>query len=76
MIVIIISIDLTMLRDWDDRKVYVIKNSGEVKENYGEGNGNSLQYSFLENSTDKGPGGLQSMESQRVRHNITHSKEI
>ena len=30
------------------------KNSGEVKENYGEGNGNSLQYSFLENSMDKG----------------------
>ena len=30
------------------------KNSGEVKENYGEGNGNSLQYSFLETSMDKG----------------------
>ena len=34
----------------------------------GEGNGNPLQYSCLENSTEK-PGGLQSMGSQRVRHN-------
>ena len=30
----------------------------------GEGNGNSLQYSCL----DRGPGGLQSMGSQRVGH--------
>ena len=30
---------------------------------------NPLQYSCLENSTDRGPGGLQSMGSQRVRHN-------
>ena len=35
----------------------------------GEGNGNLLQYSCLENSMDKEPGGLQSMWSQRVRHN-------
>ena len=34
----------------------------------GEGNGNPLQYSCLENSMDREPGGLQSMESQRVRH--------
>ena len=33
----------------------------------GEGNGNPLQYSCLENSMDE-PGGLQSMGSQRVRH--------
>ena len=33
----------------------------------GEGNGNPLQYSCLENSVDQ-PGGLQSMGSQRVRH--------
>ena len=33
----------------------------------GEGNGNPLQYS-LENLMDREPGGLQSMESQRVRH--------
>ena len=34
----------------------------------GEGNGNPLQYSCLENCTDREPGGLQSMESQRVGH--------
>ena len=32
----------------------------------GEGNGFPLQYSCLENSMDKEPGGLQSMGSQRV----------
>ena len=32
----------------------------------GEGNGNPLQYSCLENSMDKEPGVLQSMEMQRV----------
>ena len=31
-------------------------------------NGNSLQYSCLQNSTDRGACGLQSMEVQRVRH--------
>ena len=35
----------------------------------GEGNGNPLQYSCLENPTEEEPGGLQSMRSQRVRHN-------
>ena len=35
---------------------------------YGEGNGNPLQYSCLENPTEE-PGGLQSMESPRVGHN-------
>ena len=34
----------------------------------GVGNGNSLQYSYLENPMDRGAGGLQSMRSQRVRH--------
>ena len=34
----------------------------------GEGNGNSLQYSCLENPTAEEPGGLQSMGSQRVGH--------
>ena len=34
----------------------------------GEGNGNPLQYSGLENSMDGEAGGLQSMGSQRVRH--------
>ena len=35
----------------------------------GEGSDNLLQYSCLENPMDRGLGGLQSMESQRVRHN-------
>ena len=35
----------------------------------GEGNGNPLQYSCLENSMDRGLGGLQSMGSQKVGHN-------
>ena len=35
----------------------------------GEGNGNPLQYSCLENPWTEEPGGLQSMESQRVRYN-------
>ena len=35
----------------------------------GEGNGNPLQYSCLENSVDRGGLGLQSKGLQRVRHN-------
>ena len=35
----------------------------------GEGNGNPLQYFGLENPTEE-PGGLQSMGSQRVRHDL------
>ena len=35
----------------------------------GEGNGNLLQHSCLENSVDREPGWLQSMESQRVGPN-------
>ena len=34
----------------------------------GEGNGNTLQYSCLENPMDGEPGELQSMRSQRVGH--------
>ena len=34
----------------------------------GEGNGNPPQYSCLENSIED-PGELESMESERVRHN-------
>ena len=34
----------------------------------GEGNDNPLQYSCLENPMDRGPGGLQSIGSQRVGH--------
>ena len=35
----------------------------------GEGNGNPLQCSCLENSMDRGAWWVQSMGSQRVRHN-------
>ena len=35
----------------------------------GEQNGSPLQYSCLESSMDRAPGGLQSMGSQRVGHN-------
>ena len=35
-----------------------------------ERNGNSLQYSCLENSKDRGTGGLQSMRSQSVQHDL------
>ena len=34
----------------------------------GEGNGNPLQYSCLENPMDRGPRWLQSMRSQRIEH--------
>ena len=34
----------------------------------GGGHGNPVQYSCLENPMDKEPGELQSMGSQRVRH--------
>ena len=35
----------------------------------GEGNGNPFQYSCLGNPKDEEPGGLQSVGSQRVKHN-------
>ena len=35
----------------------------------GEGHGNSLQYSCLENPMDRESGGLQSMRSHRAGHN-------
>ena len=34
----------------------------------GEGNGNPFQYSYLDDSMDRGAGGLQSVGSQRVGH--------
>ena len=34
----------------------------------GRGHGNPLQYSCLENPIDRGPGKVQSIESQRVGH--------
>ena len=44
----------------------VTKSQTRLNDFHGEGNGNPLPYSCLENSMDKG--GLQSMGSQRVRH--------
>ena len=35
----------------------------------GEGNDNPLQYSYLENPMTEDSGGIQSMRSQKVRHN-------
>ena len=51
-----------------------------TKEYLGEGNGNPLQYFFLENPMDRGDGGLQSIGSQRLRHDWSdltqHPKSI
>ena len=40
----------------------------ELGRSSGEGNGNPLQYSCLENPMDRGAWRAQSMESQRVGH--------
>ena len=48
-----------------------IRNTGSIPGSGrypGEGNSNPLQYSCLENSMDKEPGGLQSKGLLRVRH--------
>ena len=37
---------------------------------FGEGNGNPLQYSWLENLMDRGAWWLQTMGLQRVGHNL------
>ena len=42
----------------------------------GEGNGTPLQYSCLENPMDEEPGRLQSMGSQRVRHDWATSLSL
>ena len=47
----------------DTRDTGLIPRSGKYP-----GEGNPLQYSCLENSMDKEPGGLQSKGLQRVRH--------
>ena len=41
----------------------------------GEGNGNSLQYSCWKIPWTEEPGGLQSMGSQRVRHNLVAKQQ-
>ena len=40
------------------------------------GNGNPLQYSCLRNAWTEKPGGLQSMGTQRVRHNLAIKKQL
>ena len=42
----------------------------------GEGNGNPFGYSCLGNPMDRGLGGLQSMELQRVGHNMVTKNNI
>ena len=49
----------------DTRDVDSIPGSGRSP---GEGKSNPLQYSWLENSMDRGAGRLQSMKTERVRH--------
>ena len=39
------------------------------------GNGNPLQYSCLENPWTEEPGGLQSMESQKVGHDLAAKQQ-
>ena len=51
---------------WNAEDPGLIPESGRSP---GEGNGNPLQYSCLENPMGEEPGGLQSMGSQRVVHN-------
>ena len=49
----------------------VIRIYNSLAKSPGGGNGNALQYSYLENSTDRGAwswGGLQSIGSQRIKH--------
>ena len=41
----------------------------------GERNGNSLQYSCLENPMEREPGGQQSMELQRVRYDLATNQQ-
>ena len=43
---------------------------------FGEGNGNPLQYSCLENTMDRQPGMLQSMGLQRIGHNLATKQQL
>ena len=52
----------------DMRDADLISGSGRFP---GEGHGNPLQYSCVENPMDRGPGGPQSIGSQRLRHNLS-----
>lgn len=68
----VINIDLTVLREWDDRKVYG-KNEWKSKTELWRGNGNSLSITRIP-WTKKEPGGLWSMGVAKS-NTITHSKE-
>ena len=57
---------------WNAGDLGLILGSGRSP---GEGNGNPLQYSCLENPMEGGAGGLQSMGSQRVRHDWAKKKK-
>ena len=46
-----------------------------LRRSSGEGNGNPLQYSCLENPMDRESGGLQSTGSQRVGHDLTSKQQ-
>ena len=54
----------------DVRDANLIPGSGRSP---GGGDGNPLQYSFLENPMDRGAWWLQSMGSQRDRHNCIYT---
>ena len=41
----------------------------------GVGNGNPIQYACLGNPMGRGPGGLQSMGSQRVEHDLATKQQ-
>ena len=47
-----------------------------INDSPGEGNGNQLNYSYLENSMDRGACRLQSMGSQKIGHNQAHTHTI
>ena len=57
------------------RRLGSIHGSGKCP---GERNGNPLQYSCLENSKDREPGGLQSLGSQKsdMTERLTHALEF
>ena len=45
------------------------------RRSFGEGDGNPLQYSYLENPMDRKPGWLQSMESQRIGQDLSTEQQ-
>ena len=68
--------NIELSHPWASLVAQSVKNAPAMQENRlqflgqrrssGEGNGNALQYSCLENSMDREPGGLLSIRSQRV----------